>query len=117
MSKDIMLPKLYTELRKSLLMSGWTISHSDANDTYVVLDKPESAIACIIHYMPEAKNVYPNGSFLLKIRADEDTIGKWQTCTMAIDDSIVSLFTHHLKNVMSIYSILKSDIETTKDPF
>lgn len=114
MSKDIMLPKLYTELRKSLLMSGWTISHSDANDTYVVLDKPESAIACIIHYMPEAKNVYPNGSFLLKIRADEGT-WKLSTDTFPINDDISLVFIHKLSKLNKIYDIVDDDL--TKDAF
>ncbi len=37
MAKDIIIPKMYCQLRDTLLQSGWIISHSDVNDTYIVL--------------------------------------------------------------------------------
>lgn len=114
MSKDIVLPKLYMELRNTLIQSNWVISHSDAADTYVVLTAPDDSLSCIIHYMPEAKTVYPNGSFLLKIRADEGT-WKIQTETHAIDDDVVGLFIKKMTTLARIYAIVKDDIR--KDPF
>lgn len=109
MAKDIVLPKLYMELRNSLVQSNWVISHSDVTDTYVVLDAPNAAIACIIHYMPEAANVYPNGSFLLKVRTDEGT-WKLSTDTYAIDDDIVAVFIKKLTTLNQIYNLVKHEI-------
>lgn len=107
MAKDIVIPKMYCQLRDTLLQSGWIISHSDVNDTYIVLIPPEGTISCILHYMPEAKTVYPNGSFLLRLRSDT---WKIQTDTCAIDENTSKDFIRKLTQLNKIYEHVKFDL-------
>ena len=39
--KDIILPKLYSKLRDLLMQAEWDLTHSDANDTFIVLVSPD----------------------------------------------------------------------------
>lgn len=107
MAKDIVIPKLYCKLRDTLLQSNWIITHSDVNDTYVVLVSPDSTVSCILHYMPEATTVYPNGSFLLRLRSDT---WKIQTDTCPIDEQVSKDFIRKLSQLTKIYQHVKHDL-------
>ena len=112
--KDLHLPKMYSIMRDTLLQAGWTVVHGDPADTFVVLGNDYSRVRCILHYMPAASKVYPNGSWCLKIAADEDT---WvcNTATYPIDTGTATLFTDKFKIIKQIHDLLKHDMN--KDPF
>lgn len=112
--KDTSLPLMYTQLRNTLTEAGWVVSHSDPQDTYVVFEAPCHPVACIIHYMPEAATVYPNGSFLLKLRCSEET-WKIATDTYPINKDTALIFMHKMNKLVAIHDIVKHEIH--KDPF
>ena len=111
--KDILLPKLYTALRDTLLQADWVTSHSSPEDTFIVLVSPDNVVRCVLHYMPECQNVYPNGTWTLKLNTDE---GTWQveTATRPITQD-PTLFMADFRLLASIGAILKDQI--VKDPF
>lgn len=67
MSKDLYLPKLFTRLRETLSELGWTVVDTDATDTFVVLQSPDAPVLCTIHYMKEVSEIYPEGTYRLKL--------------------------------------------------
>ena len=111
--KDILLPKMYTAMRNTLLQANWTTTHSSPDDTFVCLTSPDNVIRCVLHYMPECKSVYPDGSWTLKLNTDE---GTWvaETATRPIEDNS-NPFMSDFRRLMSISVILKDQI--VKDPF
>jgi hypothetical protein len=111
--KDINLPKLYTSLRDTLLQADWVTTHTNPEDTFVVLVSPDNVLRCVLHYMPECSNVYPDGSWTLKLNTDE---GTWQveTATRPICND-TTLFMADFRRLTSISVILKDQI--SKDPF
>lgn len=111
--KDILLPKLYSKLRDLLMRAEWDLTHSDANDTFIVLVSPDKVVRCVLHFMPECKGVYPDGSWTLKLNTDE---GTWQveTATRPITQD-PTLFMADFRRLTSIGVILKDQI--VKDPF
>ena len=111
--KDILLPKLYTALRDTLLQADWVTTHSSPEDTFVVLVSPDNALRCVLHYMPECQGVYPNGTWTLKLNTDEGTLVA-ETATRPIEDNS-NPFMSDFRRLMSISVILKDQI--VKDPF
>ena len=111
--KDLLLPKLYTTMRDTLLQANWTTTHSGPDDTFVCLTSPDNVIRCVLPYMPECKSVYPDGSWTLKLNTDE---GTWvaETATRPIEDNS-NPFMSDFRRLMSISVILKDQI--VKDPF
>ncbi len=111
--KDIILPRLFTSMRDTLLQAEWEISHSNAEDTFIVLVSPHKVIRCLLHFMPECKAVYPDGSWVLKLNTGDDT---WQveTATRPIN-SDVSRFMQDYVRLDKIGVILKGEIE--RSPF
>lgn len=112
--KDLHLPKMFTIMRDTLLQAGWNVVHSDPADTFVVLGNDYSRIRCVLHYMPAASTVYPNGSWTLKIAADEHT---WtcNTATFPINTDTHILFPVKFTLMKRVYDTIKHDIN--KDPF
>lgn len=111
--KDLLLPKLYTSMRDTLLQADWLTTHSSPDDTFVVLVSPDNCVRCVLHYMPECKGVYPDGSWTLKLNTDE---GTWvaETATRPIEENPTA-FMSDFRRLMSISVILKDQIQ--KDPF
>ena len=111
--KDLLLPKLYTAMRDTLLQAGWTTTHSSPDDTFVCLTSPDNVIRCVLHYMPECKSVYPDGSWTLKLNTGD---GTWvaETATRPIEDNS-NPFMSDFRRLLSISVILKDQI--VKDPF
>lgn len=111
--KDILLPRLYTALRDTLLQADWVTSHSSPEDTFIVLVSPDNVVRCVLHYMPECQNVYPNGTWTLKLNTDE---GTWvaETATRPIETDS-TFFMSDFRRLLSISVILKDQI--SKDPF
>lgn len=83
-TKDITLPNLYTMLRDTLTESGWIVTHSNPTDSFIVLHSPDSRVRCVLHFMEEACNVYPDGTWTLKLNCDD---GTWtvETASRPID--------------------------------
>lgn len=111
--RDIILPKLYTTMRDTLLQADWLVSHSDPSDTFVVLVSPDNVVRCVLHYMPECQMVYPNGTWTLKLNTSDET---WtvETATREIEvDS--NPFMADFRRLTAISVILKDQIQ--KDPF
>lgn len=106
--KDIHLPKMFTNMRDTLLQAGWYVAHSDPADTYVVLGHADHMIRCVLHYMPDASTVYPNGSWTLRIAADEGT-WKVQSGTYAIGLDVAALFSAKYIKIKSMHDIIKHD--------
>lgn len=111
--KDIVLPKLYTGMRDIMLQAGWVITHSNPEDTFVVLVAPDNRVRCVLHYMPECKTVYPEGTWTLKLNTDE---GTWvaETATRPIEQDTTAFMSDY-RRLVSISVILKDQIK--KDPF
>lgn len=111
--KDIILPRLYMLMRDTLLEANWSLTHSSPEDTFVVLLSPDNKIRCVLHYMYECRNVFPDGTWTLKLNTDE---GTWvvETATRPIcNDS--NPFMSDFRRLISISDILKDQIQ--KEPF
>ena len=111
--KDIILPRLYTTMRDTMFQAGWVASINNPEDTFVVLIDPTDTIRCVLHYMPECKTIYPDGTFTLKLNADEDT---WtvETSTRPITEHSAS-FIEDFTRLQDIAKILKGQLK--KVPF
>lgn len=106
MEKDLFLPKLYCQLRDTLVGNGWTYASQSAQDTFLMLNSPDLSVRVIINFSKDCVSVFPNGTWSLRCNLDPDLydIG---TTIRPISEEMSTVFIHDMTVMFKTFELLK----------